>query len=43
VTQKDGKVYVSLSDKLLFKSGSFAVDRRGKSAIVKVAEVLDIN
>ena len=41
VTQKDGKVYVSLSDKLLFKSGSFAVDEKGKSAIVKVAEVLN--
>lgn len=40
VTQKDGKVYVSLSDKLLFKSGSFSVDEKGKSAIVKVAEVL---
>lgn len=41
VTQKDGKVYVSLSEKLLFKSGSFAVDEKGKSAIVKVAEVLN--
>jgi chemotaxis protein MotB len=41
VTQKDGKVYVSLSDKLLFKTGSFAVDEKGKSAIVKVAEVLN--
>ena len=41
VTQKDGKVYVSLSDKLLFKTGSFSVDEKGKSAIVKVAEVLN--
>jgi chemotaxis protein MotB len=41
VTQKDGKVYVSLSDKLLFKSGSFAVDEKGKTAIVKVAEVMN--
>ena len=41
VTQKDGKVYVSLSDKLLFKSGSFSVDEKGKSAITKVAEVLN--
>lgn len=41
VTQKDGKVYVSLSDKLLFKSGSFSLDEKGKSAIVKVAEVLN--
>jgi len=41
VTQKEGKVYVSLSDKLLFKTGSFSVDEKGKSAIVKVAEVLN--
>jgi chemotaxis protein MotB len=41
VSQKDGKIYVSLSDKLLFKTGSFAVDAKGKSAIVKVAEVLN--
>jgi chemotaxis protein MotB len=41
VTQKDGKIYVSLSEKLLFKTGSFSVDAKGKSAIVKVAEVLN--
>lgn len=41
VTQKDGKVYVSLSEKLLFKTGSFSVDDKGKTAIVKVAEVLN--
>jgi chemotaxis protein MotB len=41
VTQKDGKVYVSLSEKLLFKTGSFAIDEKGKSAIVKVAGVLN--
>ena len=41
VTQKDGKVYVSLSEKLLFKTGSFSVDEKGKTAIVKVAEVLN--
>lgn len=41
VTQKDGKVYVSLSEKLLFQTGSFAVDEKGKQAIVKVSEVLN--
>lgn len=41
VTQKDGKVYVSLSDKLLFKSGSYNVDVRGKQALSKLAEVLN--
>ncbi|MFN8310042.1 MAG: OmpA family protein [Chitinophagales bacterium] len=41
VTEQNGKVYVSLSDKLLFKTGSFTVDEKGKSAIRKVAEVLN--
>ena len=37
---KDGKVYVSISEKLLFKSGSINVDVKGKSALKKLAEVL---
>ena len=41
VSQRDGKVYVSMSDKLLFKSGSFMVDAKGKGAILKIAEVLN--
>ncbi len=41
VSEKDGKVYVSLSDKLLFKTGSFQVDDKGKSAIVQLSEVLN--
>ena len=41
VSQRDGKVYVSLSDKLLFKTGSFNVDAKGKGAILKIAEVLN--
>lgn len=40
VTQKNGKVYVAMSDKLLFKSGSAKVDDRGKEALEKLAEVL---
>jgi len=40
VELKDGKVYVSLSEKLLFKSGSATVDKKGKEALAKVAEVL---
>lgn len=47
VYEKDGKVYVALSDKLLFKSGSYTVEERGKDALKKIAEVLskqkDIN
>lgn len=43
VTQKDGKVYVSLSEKLLFKSGSADVDPKGKEAIGQLATVLKAN
>lgn len=41
VTEKNGKVYVAMSDKLLFESGSAKVDKRGKEALAKLAEVLN--
>jgi chemotaxis protein MotB len=37
---KNGKVYVSLSDKLLFKSGSAEMESKGQSAIKLLADVL---
>lgn len=40
VHMKDGKLYVSLDEKLLFQSGKWAVDARGVSAITKLSEVL---
>lgn len=43
VEMKNGKVYVSLSDKLLFKSGSADVEEKGKQAIKKLSEVLNKN
>jgi chemotaxis protein MotB len=43
VYMKDGKVYVSMSDKLLFKSGSPDVETKGKEALKKLAEVLNKN
>jgi chemotaxis protein MotB len=43
VEMKNGKVYVSLSDKLLFKSGSAAVEEKGQDALRKLAEVLNKN
>lgn len=43
VEMKNGKVYVSMTDKLLFKSGSAAVEDKGKLAIKKLAEVLNKN
>lgn len=41
VYEKDGKVYVALSDKLLFPTGSYAVNPRGRQALKKIAEVLN--
>lgn len=43
VVMKNGKVYVSLSDKLLFKSGDANVEVKGKDALKKLAEVLNKN
>lgn len=40
VKLKDGKVYVSLSEQLLFKSGSTKVDPKGQDALRKLAAVL---
>jgi chemotaxis protein MotB len=41
VEMKNGKVYVSMSDKLLFKSGDANVEVKGKDALKKLAEVLN--
>jgi len=38
---KDGNVYVSLEEKLLFKSGSDVVDLKGKEALKTLANVLN--
>lgn len=43
VQQKDGKVYVSMENKLLFNSGSYAVSLEGKKAVVEVGKVLAVN
>lgn len=43
VEMKNGKVYVSMSDKLLFKSGDATVEAKGKDALKKLAEVLNKN
>lgn len=43
VTQKDGKVYVSMQESLLFPSGSAVVNAEGKNALSKLAEVLNTN
>lgn len=43
VTQKNGKVYVSLQNKLLFSSGSTVVDSEGQRALRQLAAVLAEN
>jgi len=43
VTQKNGKVYVSLDEKLLFRSGSTVVDPKGVSALKNLSRVLEQN
>lgn len=40
---RDGKVYVSMSDQLLFKSGSTAVEPKGVEALKVLADVLNKN
>jgi chemotaxis protein MotB len=43
VYQKEGKVYVSLSENLLFPSGSAVVNPKGVDALSKLAAVLNLN
>ncbi|MEL1244687.1 OmpA family protein [Flavobacterium sp. DGU11] len=43
VEMKNGKVYVSMENKLLFGSGSWVVGTEGKKAVVEVAKVLAVN
>ena len=43
VTMKNGKVYVSLDEKLLFKSASWEIDANGRNALKNLAGVLEKN
>lgn len=43
VEQRDGKVYVSLENSLLFPSGSWTVQARGREALAELAKVLAQN
>ena len=43
VQMKNGKVYVSMENKLLFGSGSWAVGTEGRKAVVEVGKVLAAN
>ena len=41
ITQKNGKVYISLDEQLLFASGSWKVDERGEEALSKLSKALE--
>ena len=41
ITQKNGKVYISLEEQLLFASGSWQVDARGREALSKLSKALE--
>lgn len=43
VQMKNGKVYVSLDNELLFKAGSYTADEKGRKALKKLADVLNAN
>ena len=43
VEQRDGKVYVSMENKLLFSSGSWAVGTEGRRAVQQLGSVLGVN
>lgn len=43
VEQREGKVYVSMENKLLFESGSWAVGKNGKVAVKQLGSVLAVN
>ena len=43
ISVRQGKVYVSLDEKLLFKSGSIVVDPAGVNALKRMAKILEQN
>ena len=43
IRQRNGKVYVSMENKLLFKSGRWNIELQGKQALVSLSKVLEEN
>ncbi|MBR5454659.1 MAG: OmpA family protein [Rikenellaceae bacterium] len=43
ISRRDGKVYVSMNDKLLFRSGSFEIESEGARAVRQLSDVLAAN
>lgn len=43
VEKRNGKIYISMENKLLFKSGKWDIESKGKSAILQLSKVLELN
>ena len=43
IKQRNGKVYISMENKLLFKSGKWNIELRGKQALMRLSKVLEEN
>ena len=43
IKQRNGKVYISMENKLLFKSGKWNIDIQGKQALMRLSKVLEEN
>ena len=43
IKQRNGKVYISMENKLLFKSGKWNIEIQGKQALMRLSKVLEEN
>tara|TARA_Y100000992_G_C21232383_1_gene476152 strand:+ start:138 stop:1031 length:894 start_codon:yes stop_codon:yes gene_type:complete len=43
VEKRNGKIYISMENKLLFKSGKWDIESKGKSALLQLSKVLELN
>jgi len=43
IKQRNGKVYISMENKLLFKSGKWNIELQGKQALMRLSKVLEEN
>ena len=43
IKQRNGKVYISMENKLLFKSGKWNIELQGKQALMRLSRVLEEN
>ena len=41
IKQRNGKVYISMENKLLFKSGKWNIELQGKQALIRLSKVLE--